>query len=128
MFLEILQISQKNTFARASFLIKLQVWGLQLYKKRDWHRCFPVNFVKFLRTPFFKEHFWWLLLGVLRKFAKCTGKYLCQSLFLIKGVLHGCFAVNFVKFLSTPFFHKTPLVAASTICRNSFHFLVYYFF
>ena len=24
-----------------------------LLKKRLWHRCFPVNFVKFLRTPFF---------------------------------------------------------------------------
>ena len=22
-------------------------------KKRLWHRCFPVNFVKLLRTPFF---------------------------------------------------------------------------
>ena len=22
-----------------------------LLKKRRWHRCFPVNFVKFLRTP-----------------------------------------------------------------------------
>ena len=22
-----------------------------LLKKRPWHRCFPVNFVKFLRTP-----------------------------------------------------------------------------
>ena len=32
------------------------------FKKRVWHRCFPVNFVKFLRTPFFVEHFWWLLL------------------------------------------------------------------
>ena len=26
-----------------------------LLKKRLWHRCFPVNFVKFLRTPFFTE-------------------------------------------------------------------------
>ena len=26
--------------------------GLQLYLKRHWHRCFPVNFLKFLRTPF----------------------------------------------------------------------------
>ena len=33
-----------------------------LFKKRLWHRCFPVNFVKFLRTPFIIEHFWWLLL------------------------------------------------------------------
>ena len=24
--------------------------------------CFPVNFVKFLRTPFLTEHLWWLLL------------------------------------------------------------------
>ena len=25
-------------------------------KKRLWHRCFLVNFAKFLRTPFFTEH------------------------------------------------------------------------
>ena len=33
-----------------------------LLKKRLWHRCFPVSFVKFLRTPFFTEHLRWLLL------------------------------------------------------------------
>ena len=33
-----------------------------LLKKRLWHRCFPVNFAKFLRTPFFTEDLWWLLL------------------------------------------------------------------
>ena len=27
-----------------------------LLKKRHWHRCFPVNFAKFLRTPLFTEH------------------------------------------------------------------------
>ena len=27
-------------------------------KKRLWHRCFPVNFVKFLETPFYIEHLW----------------------------------------------------------------------
>ena len=32
-----------------------------LLKKRLWHRCFPANFVKFLRTPFFIEHLCWLL-------------------------------------------------------------------
>ena len=48
-FLEILQNSQENMCARVSFLKKLQARGLQ--KKRLWHRCFPVNFVKFLRTP-----------------------------------------------------------------------------
>ena len=33
-----------------------------LLKRRPWHRCFPVNFAKFLRTPIFIEHLWWLLL------------------------------------------------------------------
>ena len=33
-----------------------------LLKKRLWHRCFPVSFSKFLRTPFLKVHLWWLLL------------------------------------------------------------------
>ena len=29
-----------------------------LSKKRPWHRCFLVNFVKFLKTLFFTEHLW----------------------------------------------------------------------
>ena len=33
-----------------------------LLKKRLWYKCFPVNFVKLLRTPFYIEHLWWLLL------------------------------------------------------------------
>ena len=51
-FLEISQNSQENTCARV-FLNK--VAGLRpviLLKKRLWHRCFPANFVKFLRTSF----------------------------------------------------------------------------
>ena len=34
-----------------------------LLKKRLWHKCFSVNFVKFLRKSFYIEHLWWLLLG-----------------------------------------------------------------
>ena len=33
-----------------------------LLKDRLWHRCFPVNFAKFLRKSFFTEHLQWLLL------------------------------------------------------------------
>ena len=36
---------------------KNKVAGLRvatLFKKRLWHRCFPVNFTKFLRTPFYR--------------------------------------------------------------------------
>ena len=38
LFLEVSQNSQENTCATVSFLL--------------WHRCFPVNFGKFLRKPF----------------------------------------------------------------------------
>ena len=77
-FFEISQNSQENTCADVSFLIKLQAcyhhietshlicydgnMPATLLKKRLRRRCFPVNFVKFLRTPFLKDHLWWLLL------------------------------------------------------------------
>ena len=35
-----------------------------LLKKRLWHRCFPVNFAKFLGTIFFTEHLWWMRLYI----------------------------------------------------------------
>ena len=50
--LEILQNLQENTHPRVSFLLK----------NRLWDRCFPVNFTKFLRTPYLTEHLRWLLL------------------------------------------------------------------
>ena len=37
---------------------------LKVYQKRDWLRCFPVNFEKFLRRPFFIEHLRWVLLNI----------------------------------------------------------------
>ena len=36
-----------------------------LLKKKLWHIRVPVNFVKFLRTPFYTEYLWWLLLELL---------------------------------------------------------------
>ena len=47
-----LEISLWHTWARVSFLIKLQASGTLA----PWHKCFPVSSVKFLRTPFLKEH------------------------------------------------------------------------
>ena len=35
-----------------------------LLEKRLSNRCLPVNFTKFLRTPFLIEHLWWLVLYV----------------------------------------------------------------
>ena len=56
MFLKISQNSQENTCARDSFLNKVAglAWPAALLKKRLWHRCFPVNVAKFLRTSFLK--------------------------------------------------------------------------
>ena len=45
--------------------------GLQLYEERDSGTGgFPVNFAKFLGTPFFTEHLWWLLLLISAGFFK----------------------------------------------------------
>ena len=54
-FLKNSQNSQENTFARVSFLVKMQAWPETLLKKRFWLRYFPASFAKFLRTPFLKN-------------------------------------------------------------------------
>ena len=43
------------------FFNKVAGLGLQLYLKKGlWHKCFPVNFEKFLRKHFLTEHLQWL--------------------------------------------------------------------
>ena len=123
-----------------------------LLKKKLWHRCFPVNFAKFLKTPFLTEEHIFLQnassvlfclvtyshilencgeedrknlglsfqtrsnrrrssmkKGVLKNFAKFTGKHLCQGLFfdkvaggtcnfIKKRLWHRCFPTNFANF------------------------------
>ena len=61
---KVLLENSQNTCARDFFLLK------------HLHRCFPVNFAKFLRTPFFTKHLRWLLLYSRQK---CT-LYLLYSL------------------------------------------------
>ena len=81
---------------------------------RKWKKCYRSN-----HPDVFCK------IGVLRIFAKFTGKHLCQSLcfnkvaglrpalLLKKRIWHRPFPVNFVKFLETPFLNRTPPVAAS---------------
>ena len=46
------------------FLMKLLASTLQFIKKYIFQqRCFPVNFAKFLRTPYFVEHVRWSASG-----------------------------------------------------------------
>ena len=67
-----------------------------LLKKILWHRCFPVNFVKFFRTPFLTEHLRWLLLFF---------KYL---------------------FVPSHTLRVTLFTSTSTLFRSSFLFLILY--
>ena len=55
-----------------------------LFKKRLWHRCFPVKFVKILRTPFITQQ-------------------LRPASLLKKRLWQRCFHVNFAKVLRTLF-------------------------
>ena len=64
MFLKISQNSREKT-CKSLFFNK--VAGLRpatLLRMRLWHRCFPVNFAKFLRTPFLQNTSGRLLLPV----------------------------------------------------------------
>ena len=91
------------------------------------------------------KHFLWLLLEAvvqscsvkkvsLEISKKFTGKHLRPepATLLKKGLWHMCFPVNFVKFLRTPFLHRTPFVAASVLpyyskthCKNVI--IIYYY-
>ena len=51
-------------------LLKIELRPSTVLKKRLWHRCFPMNFAKFLRIPFLIERLWWLLLNQDHWFVK----------------------------------------------------------
>ena len=93
-------------------------WGLRpatSLKKRLWHRCFPVNFVKFLRAPFLIEHLRWLLpetagisiclitLNIWQGFEYASGmnmlRYSYNNIIIIAAVIT-------LEFLSAQFLHR----------------------
>ena len=58
--------------------------------------------------------------GVLKNFAKFTGKHLCWSLFLIKLHLQiyystHAFSCEICEIVKKTFFHRTPPVVASSV-------------
>ena len=81
-FLDISPNSQENACARASYF-EIKISSAQK------HRRFPVNFVKFLRTTFYIEHLWWLLLKTRKVFMQKQP----SKGFFKKGVMR-----NFVEF------------------------------
>ena len=63
-----------------------KVTGLRaatLLKKKLWHKCFPVNFAKFLRTPYLQNTSEWLLLIL---FVACFLCFQLSKIFATKKV------------------------------------------
>ena len=58
----------KHLYQNFFFDVAAGLGPATLLQKRFWRRCFPVNFVKFLRTPSFIEH----LCSLLLKFVEVT--------------------------------------------------------
>ena len=100
MFLEILQNPQENTCA--SFFLN-KVVGLRpatLFKKRLWHRCFPANSAKFLRTLFLQNTFGRLLLqNVSQEILLTLAKFLEGGMNVVISVSD----VSFLISLKQPF-------------------------
>ena len=65
-FLKDSQNSQESTCSGSlvSSFKPEEYFGTERHK-RPWYRCFPINFAKFLRTPFFIEHLRWLVLFIV---------------------------------------------------------------
>ena len=74
LFLIRLQASGKH-LCQSLFLNKVSgLMPATLLKKRLWHRCFPANFEKFLRTPFLQDISGRLFLDNGIEIAKLFGK------------------------------------------------------
>ena len=58
-------VFNKVAGAKPATLLKKSPKPATLLKKRLWYRCFPANFVKFLRTPFPQNTSLRLLLTVI---------------------------------------------------------------
>ena len=82
MFLETLQNSQENTFVGLSLLTK------PARNQRLWHRCFPVNFTKLLRTPFLQN-------TSGRLFLSKTWLALQFSIFLVSSFIEDLLFITF---------------------------------
>ena len=93
---------------QSPFLVKLQAWHAILFKKILWHRCFPVNFAKFLRKAFLQNTSGRLLLQfqgnyrvfTLRHQIGCSFFYLSLCVQIRLVILH-CFHIQYLLLIVT---------------------------
>ena len=104
------------------------------FKRRLWHRCFPVNFVKFLRTFFLQKHLddcfclkmCWLLFSSNSQKVYC----LIGILFDIKSVWFKIFESFFIIFWSFGWFWLKNNLVYIWFSRSlsSLNILIFYLF
>ena len=76
--------SRPEVFCKKGVLLNFAKRPETLSKKRLWHRCFPVNFAKLIRTHFLTEHLRWLLLKVQLTFIlECCTDWITDDKFYI---------------------------------------------
>ena len=71
---------QRNTCARVSFLINLQIEASCFIKKGTLTQMFSCEFCEIFKDSFLIEQLWWLLLVLFRKFHRLHRKALAKKL------------------------------------------------
>ena len=89
-----------NTCARVFFNKVTGLTPATLFKKRHWHRCFPVNFSKFLRTPFLQKTSGELLLNIFSDGNKAIAfDYLITNCNYQYHLSNGCLIISKIRLL-----------------------------
>ena len=83
-----------DSFRFSALKAVTQTYSVKTLRQRLWHRCFPVSFAKFLRTPFLTDYLRRLLLQL--------------ATLLKKRFPQECFSVNLAKLLRTSFDRALP--------------------
>ena len=86
-----------------------KVKAYNFINKRLRHRCIPVNIAKFLRTAFFIEHLWWLLLDFLQNLLKITVKKIISQESFSQKFLRNYLAAAFLKITTLQVFRSFSL-------------------
>ena len=93
----------------------------KLLKKILWHRCFPINFAKFLRTPFITEHLSSLLLDYFFDMNSLKNSFILYDLmFFLNAANHiRVFSLILESDIDPGYINWTQLLKINSNWRNS---------
>ena len=80
--------------SRKELIFEKDLRAATLLRKRLWRRCFPENFVKFLKTRFLTKHLWWLLLAIPCRLYRV--EHFCPSEQVIPSRRFALFRVGYI--------------------------------